>query len=122
MKVLVNKCFGGFGLSQEALERLVDLGVPESVDTDDAPEGFYIGRWSEKSLERRFSLLDGPFFLPSREEWRDHPLMIQVVEELGAAANGRFAELEIVEIPDDVQWGIDDYDGIETIHEKHRSW
>ena len=29
---------------------------------------------------------------------------------------------EAGEIPDDVEWEIDDYDGIETIHEVHRSW
>ena len=49
--------------------------------------------------------------------------LIEVIEELGEEeASGRFASLEIVEIPDDVNWEIDNYDGIETIHEMHRSW
>ena len=29
---------------------------------------------------------------------------------------------KIIEIPDDIEWEIDNYDGIESIHEKHRSW
>lgn len=37
-------------------------------------------------------------------------------------ASGRLAELEVVEIPDGTDWEIDDYDGVETIHEKHQSW
>jgi hypothetical protein len=32
------------------------------------------------------------------------------------------AELEVVEIPDDVEWIIVDYDGMEHIAEKHRTW
>jgi len=48
--------------------------------------------------------------------------LIQVIEELGADANGVCAELEIVEIPDGIEWEIDEYDGNETIREKHRTW
>jgi hypothetical protein len=30
--------------------------------------------------------------------------------------------LEIVEIPDDVEYTIEEYDGLEHIAEKHRTW
>ncbi len=53
---------------------------------------------------------------------RTHPLVIKVVEELGDEANGRHAKLKIIDVPDDVKWIIDVYDGIETIHEEHRTW
>jgi hypothetical protein len=45
-----------------------------------------------------------------------------VVLELGEAANGRCAELKVVEIPDDVEWQIEEYDGLEWVAEKHRTW
>lgn len=53
---------------------------------------------------------------------RDDSALVQVVEEMGEAANGRCAKLEIVEIPDDVDWEIAEYDGNEHIAEKHRTW
>jgi hypothetical protein len=30
---------------------------------------------------------------------------------MGDEANGRFSELKVVDIPDDVEWQIDEYDG-----------
>lgn len=53
---------------------------------------------------------------------RDHPLLVECVETLGDAASGKQSKLKIVEIPDDVEWEIAEYDGRESIEEKHRSW
>ena len=53
---------------------------------------------------------------------RDDPYLVATVEELGAAANGRHANLKVVEIPADVEWEIDEYDGMEHVAEKHRTW
>jgi cytosine/adenosine deaminase-related metal-dependent hydrolase len=53
---------------------------------------------------------------------RDDPHLIEAVEKLGKKANGRFADLHVVEIPDDVEWDIEEYDGNEWIAEKHRTW
>lgn len=89
MKIVINKCFGGFGLSQEAYE--------------------YLGlEW------------DGFGF--ADEIKRNDPKLVECVETLGERADGRFANLVVVEIPDDVEWEIDQYDGLETIVEKHRRW
>jgi hypothetical protein len=60
--------------------------------------------------------------LSVRPEKRTDKLLIQVVKELGSKANGSCAKLEIIEIPDDVNWQIDEYDGLESVHEVHRSW
>lgn len=89
MKIVINECFGGFGLSKEAFEYL-DL------------------EWDG------FGIAD--------EIKRNDPKLVECVETLGERANGRFAKLKVVEIPDNVEWEITEYDGLETIEEKHRRW
>jgi hypothetical protein len=53
---------------------------------------------------------------------RDDPALVQTVQELGEAANGQYAKLKVVTIPDDVEWTIEEYDGMEWIAEAHRTW
>lgn len=118
MKIAVNKCFGGFTLSDRAHERLIELGVPCFKSWEEMGEnynGIYIVKAEPIFGLNYASNLD-------ENENRTNPLLIQVIEELREEASGRFGEVEITEIPDDVDWYISDYDGIETIHEKHRSW
>lgn len=91
MKVVINKCFGGFSLSQEAYEF---LGL----------------KW------------DGFGYILNKNIARNDPKLVEVVERLGDRANGIHAKLEIVEIPDGVEWEINEFGGQEEIHEKHRKW
>ena len=90
MKIVINKCYGGFGLSDKALALYNEL--------------------ASSNIQHTFDIA------------RNDPILIQVVETLGTEANGRFAKLHIVDIPDDVQWQIDEYDGMESVEEVHRSW
>jgi hypothetical protein len=53
---------------------------------------------------------------------RSDPHLVKTVLELGKAANGRYADLKVVTIPDDVEWTICEYDGCEWIAEAHRTW
>ena len=55
-------------------------------------------------------------------ELRDLKLLVDCIEQLGDEASGGFAELKVIEIPAAVEWEIDEYDGWEKIHEKHRVW
>ena len=89
MFVVINKCYGGFSLSEEAMSRLGELneGLPY-----------------ENSIE-----------------YRSNSKLVQVVEELGEKANGRSANLKIVEIPEDAHEPyIMDYDGLEHVAEGKR--
>ena len=90
MHIVINSCYGGFGLSDKALDMYKQL--------------------SNKSEVYSFELD------------RTDPILIQVVEALGAEADGRFAKLRIIEIPDDIEWEITEYDGIESVEEVHRKW
>jgi hypothetical protein len=119
MKIVVNKCYGGFGLSDKACKRLIELGIRhfESFEklTEDS-ENPYI-------IDSHDSLCGDYYTNFNKEKYRTHPLLIQVIEELGEKeASSKLANLRILDIPDNIQYEIDDYDGIETIHEIHRSW
>jgi hypothetical protein len=86
MKVVINVCFGGFGLSADALQHM-GISADEAYDLD-----------------------------------RSDPRLVAAVEILGDRANGDCADLEVVEVPDDVWWIIQEYDGCEHIAEIHRIW
>ena len=92
MKVVINHCFGGFGLSQVAKDELK-------------------ASWPE---------WDG--YEKSDIEFRSDSRLVEIVERLGLDAAGRYANLAVVEVPDDVEVYISNYDGQETINEAHRSW
>ncbi len=53
---------------------------------------------------------------------RDDPILIQVIEELGDESSKIPGEIKIIQIPDHIDWAIKDYDGLEYIVEKHKSW
>jgi hypothetical protein len=104
MKIVINADVGGFSLSDKAIERLLELGYSkEETEKDKIREEC-------KHMGRKYSGLRG---IP-----RDHPLLVKVVEELGSEANGDYATLCIVEVPDDVEWTIEEYDGSEWVAER----
>ena len=110
MKVVINRCFGGFGLSDEAHR---ELGSEfEESDFALAGGGYWtltgdLAEFDNWSMDMKF---------------RTHPRLVDVVERLGHRANGRFADLGIVEIPDDaINPRIDEYDGNESVTEG-REW
>jgi hypothetical protein len=137
MKVAINVKYGGFSLSEAAYEKLMEYGVPvrayiEKVRGEDGlykPEPRNDGEVifdrslsPASELNGAMSRLTGKYWDTWTRENRKHPLVIRVIEELGAEANGRCASLKVVEIPDDVEWEIDEYDGWEHVAEKHRTW
>lgn len=90
-KIVINRCYGGFGLSPDALALYNKLtGTSHQYD---------------------FEIED-----------RSDEKLVAVVEKLGEKSFGEHAELKVVEIPDGVEWGIKEYDGVEWVAEKHRTW
>lgn len=89
-KVVINSCYGGFGLSDKAKARLKELGLEVEWGYD----------------------------IP-----RHHPLLVQVVEELGEKASDTYAKLEVVEINSRL-YQVTEYDGFEDIKtpSDHMEW
>jgi hypothetical protein len=111
MKILVNRCHGGFGLSDEAFEKYFEYKGIDFVK--DNEKGFGGGSIYFDSKGKVLTYYNIP---------RDDLDLIKVVEEFKDKADGNFSKLEIVEIPDDVEWEIEEYDGNEWIAEVHRTW
>jgi hypothetical protein len=135
MYVVVNKCYGGFSLSikgqmaycekKHGQAYLYKAGeergmVTQVPYTDDCTSTFdyYISPEDHKGIVD----LDDINCIWNWDIERTDPALVATVRELGEEANGNYADLEIVEIPDDVKWHIEDYDGLESIHEDHRVW
>lgn len=90
--IVINNCYGGFGLSDRAIAEYKKLA----------------------------GITDADFY--DRDIARDDPYLVKVVKEMGMAANGSHANLKIVEVPADVDWMVQEYDGAEWIAEAHRTW
>lgn len=143
MKIAINKCYGGFGLSASATKLYLKKigkkcffykqtkyehqgnGVEYVKITVEEADEYYDFITYTEDMGDKFSKYDKRYYWYKgfSSEDRTDKKLIETIEELGEKkASGRLAKLEIVDIPDDVEWEIDDYDGIETVHEKHRSW
>ena len=87
MKLVLNKCYGGFSISDSAKEQ---LRIPSN----------YPYRGHAKGLETRF-----------------HEDIAALIEKYGESEiSGRFAKLEVYELPDTVtDWEIDENDGYERL-------
>ena len=118
MKVVINTCFGGFNLSEEAVEMLFDKkGTP--FEKRDSGLSFVGAEYFQPG-----HLGDNDYYLSTYELHRDRADLdlIAVVELLGKKADSWSSELKIVEVPDDVKWHINEYDGLEHVAEDHRTW
>ncbi len=101
-KVVYNACYGGFSLSNEAMDRMVELGY-EGLQPN--PE------YNPNSK----SMFDSHKYWGDYDVPRHNPILVQVVEELGEKANGSCARLAIEEV--DGPYRIEEYDGFETVKE-----
>jgi hypothetical protein len=102
-KVVYNACYGGFSLSNEAMDRMVELGYPLELNPKYDPNAK--SKCSDDSQKY--------------ECWgyvecdRHDPILVQVVEELREKASGQCADLEITEVHG--PYRIEEYDGYESV-------
>jgi hypothetical protein len=117
-RVAINRCFGGFGISDEAFEKLLTRkGIAfEKEETDSQLMG------ANYYKEGMCGNEDGYLSQYDFYEDRSDPDLIAVIEEMGQKSWGWAAEISIIEIPDDVKWHIHEYDGLEHVAENHRTW
>jgi hypothetical protein len=101
MKIVVNRCFGGFSVSEAVYK---EIGV--EWDGFGYLENEDLGITSDHYMD-----------------YRAAKALIDAIEKIGEGeAGGSMSELRVKEIPDNVDWEISNYDGMESIEEVHRSW
>src|SRR6185437_3343396 len=130
-KIVYNRCYGGFGLSDKAVIRYAELkGLKVYVEREN---GLSVTFWTLPPEERTDILLTEDWYsatneqrmrsnemydrytIQARDISRTDPILIQVVEELGEHASGDFAKLAITEVETGVRYRIDEYDGFESV-------
>lgn len=95
-KVVINRCFGGFGMSAEAAHELATR------------KG-----WALRE-DNGFLLVGEGYDQPHELVSRDDPDLVDIVEKMGKAASAQGADLRIVEVVLNVD--IESTDGLERIH------
>jgi len=143
MKVVINSDYGGFGVSAYALKHLLEIGA--SCLHEATPKNYYGGEsgktnWQDEwerdrneyedigegvfaDLVSSHNILKGEtLYYLSYDVKRTDPDLIATVELLGEKANRFCAKLKVVEIPDDINWEIEERDGMERIREVSRTW
>ena len=120
-KIVINNAYGGFQLSDANIERYAAIkGIVlystkhPLYDTLDKKGPKHYTYW-----HREADMSDASFFSRYDVE-RDDPALVQVVEEM--LHSGEVTDLRVVEIPNDVEWEIKEYDGFEHVAEVHRTW
>lgn len=139
MKIVLNKCFGGFGLSHKAKMEIMKrknttvfpyvhdlekeevwtrfdgqkVGLMDFIGYCEKDPGTDQVELSWGEMDAQYVFADVDFDSDSKRGDKD---LVEVVAELGEEANGPFADLRIVEIPDGCEWEISEYDGVETAH------
>ena len=141
MKIVLNGCYGGFGLSYEAMvlywhAKGRDLYFYRDISAYDGYSKVHkYERLSLANIQNQTKLnkITGYIYCTTEDQGeyifnfpenvvndrdidRTDPILISVVETMGSeAASGRFASLYIEEIPNGTQYKIDNYDGIEEL-------
>lgn len=88
MKVIINECFGGFGLSKFGWDKLMEIKNDNTLKSKD----------------------------PNAEDFRYDKDLIYLLETYGSnVIGGPYSHLKIVDIEEGTKFRIHEYDGVESI-------
>lgn len=134
MKVILNKCYGGFqpsalAYNEHAKRNGIELFWYHSVGINDykltnEPEFFDypISKYFGRRIKR--GDIDWGCVYHLNEASREDSDLIDIVEKYGERASSCVSNLVVVEIPDDLagRYIVDEHDGFETLHEMVQEW
>ena len=130
MKIVINTCYGGFGLSNFAYKELLKRkgkecyfynhrwgsGYTRIDDDPDKYDKYFSVIVSTKDYGKFTEEIDSEHRVYYDGDIRTDLDLIAIIEEFGSEkCSGRYAELEIEDIPSGTLYRIDEYDGYEGI-------
>jgi len=121
MKIVLNKCYGGFHISDEGYEWLLKNKNWKCTTLGKD------GEWKNSNAKIYKSEEDIPFggkyyFTSDDRGFRTNKDVIEMVKILKEKASFQTSKIEIIEIPDNVDYEIEEHAGIEHVAEKHNTW
>ncbi len=149
-KVIINKCFGGYGFDPFTVQKYAeekgirlywykrDYSVNDGdlkeymfkipfgmIMKDDGMRIEYVALTKDVGDEyirdwRDEDKMANEFDIEPNDVSRTDPVLISVIEKYGDQNTHCCHAPAVVEVPDGVEWMIMEYDGFETLHEKHR--
>ena len=141
MKIVINSCYGGFSISKECALYMENLGCKiakaelDSWRKDEKAIKTFLkkGKFPKNTKGVSFLEIDVKYKKEATFHGygytkhnggysRTDKFLVEAVEKLGKKASGRCANLKVIEIPDNIEWEISEYDGYEHIAEKHETW
>lgn len=136
MEVVLNRCFGWYRLSALAYIHIAEMlwkdvfffKMPfideiELLDNEQAIK--HTGRplgcvYAFDRDIRGIKWSTTEYRIPDYKEDRTNPIIVETVKFLWVEASTYVSDLQVVTIPDGIDWEIQRYDGMESIVERHR--
>jgi len=132
IKIAIQTKPGGFRLSTKAIELMIERGAIVTIWRVDK-------NGNQTEIENKSAMFvldadwskalgdDNPFpkyyFVDDDNKYRDFPLLIDVIEELGDESHEIPGGIKIVHVPADLDWFVHEWDdGSEAIRENYREW
>lgn len=115
-KVVYNACYGGWGVHEDAVKWMREQGDEEAKEATISGELYSDGSGPKESFFKTVHL---------HELSRTNELLVELVEgtaDYDGRVSGDNADLRVAEVPDGVEWEVDEYDGIETVREVTRTF
>ena len=117
MKVAINVGYGGFVLSDEMFEAILHRKGIKFQSVRLITGTPFLDYYKAGMLNDPAGYLSPESFINDRAD----PDLIAVIEEMIADVDD-ISSLKVVEIPDDIKWHIEQYEGWEHVAEDHKTW